>query len=488
MISLEEILFNDLKKPNLISISNNELRWDEFRDISFDVLNADKSFKPEKTYIKRYVKKTGINFNFLFFILVRQNKNNQLYYYDRSCEKEGDDDNNNNNNNNKIDASNLEIKEKFNLVIVPCSELKFIRKDTKTSKTKDRKNDDSESDSECNKINDSSNMNTDVENNLYPKRKRSSQTKTFLNIKKENYGIATEELRKNSLDDADLLVQNNKRPLRPSRAKYLSNIEGQYGDKQNQSLENKEIIISKIIDLSSEEDENILKKENKTDSIVIKDKSENSLSYNLDYKIEISKPSIISINNNNQSNYGIFNASGKKLNSIEEVNSELNNNKNNSNNYMNNLQMINEKAIANSYNTMNESVESPVKTFHNARTTLNFYNSTQDKTLFGKIRNVSKYSNLVEEFRKILKSKINFMETIESTNCLKITQDSLKKIIMPQFRNINIDQVALDDSKTVTMIHRAEEEPIRVNNIRILIFISVLVAIFVGFNIYVFVS
>jgi hypothetical protein len=60
-MSLEELLFNDFKKPNLLEFSNNQLRWDEFRDLTFDILNVDKNFRPEKAYIKRYVKKTGTN-------------------------------------------------------------------------------------------------------------------------------------------------------------------------------------------------------------------------------------------------------------------------------------------------------------------------------------------------------------------------------------------------------------------------------------------
>lgn len=57
MTSLEELLFNDLK--NINNVSKNKLRWDEFREHKFEAFNNDKTFNPERAFIKQYIRKLG---------------------------------------------------------------------------------------------------------------------------------------------------------------------------------------------------------------------------------------------------------------------------------------------------------------------------------------------------------------------------------------------------------------------------------------------
>lgn len=59
MVSLEEMLFNELKEEQLSDNYQNMLRWDEFRDISFDCFNNSKSFRPENNFILQFINRLG---------------------------------------------------------------------------------------------------------------------------------------------------------------------------------------------------------------------------------------------------------------------------------------------------------------------------------------------------------------------------------------------------------------------------------------------
>jgi hypothetical protein len=56
MMTLEELLFDELKKSDMVQ-RKNMIRWDEFAELSFVLLNQYKHFIPEKRYIVQYIKK-----------------------------------------------------------------------------------------------------------------------------------------------------------------------------------------------------------------------------------------------------------------------------------------------------------------------------------------------------------------------------------------------------------------------------------------------
>lgn len=57
LISLEELLFNDLKNSEVDNNSQNKLRWIEFKDMTFEGFNIHKNFLPEKIFIEKYIKR-----------------------------------------------------------------------------------------------------------------------------------------------------------------------------------------------------------------------------------------------------------------------------------------------------------------------------------------------------------------------------------------------------------------------------------------------
>ena len=107
------------------------------------------------------------------------------------------------------------------------------------------------------------------------------------------------------------------------------------------------------------------------------------------------------------------------------------------------------------------------------------FNSERRMGFFANYRDTSIYSNLVNIFRSYFKGH-KFVEIIDNFSNLKIPKNTLEKVTMPQFRDVKIQSELKEseiENQTGTKID--EEEPLSVNNKKILLFIAFLVFIFI---------
>jgi hypothetical protein len=88
------------------------------------------------------------------------------------------------------------------------------------------------------------------------------------------------------------------------------------------------------------------------------------------------------------------------------------------------------------------------------------------------------HSALCKDIRKVLKENI-FSDYVENYSFLKIHRNVLEKIPILQFRNIRID--ASDQNAVLLNLTKTDDdEPIRINNRKIFMFIVVLVVLFIA--------
>lgn len=149
----------------------------------------------------------------------------------------------------------------------------------------------------------------------------------------------------------------------------------------------------------------------------------------------------------------------------------------------------------NSANLINENIEINIsEEIHNSNEKIDFkkshpgYHHKKISSIFQKMRDTSKYSNLCTDFKNYLKNKC-FLDVIQSYSNIKMYRNALEKVTIPQFRDINIQSENFDtEIKNNSMVQMKEDEPISVNNKKILCFISILSLLFIAASLFIFLS
>lgn len=76
--SLEEICFNQLKKKNLTKKPANKLKWDEFRDLSYQSFSTNLKFIQEKKYFQNFIKRLSKKHFILNFFIPKSYSQSNL--------------------------------------------------------------------------------------------------------------------------------------------------------------------------------------------------------------------------------------------------------------------------------------------------------------------------------------------------------------------------------------------------------------------------
>jgi hypothetical protein len=376
LVSLEEILFNELKKINLDSDSVNCLRLNEYKEFSFDGFLSEKKFQPEKNFIMKYISKL-IKSTF-------RNTHPSFYIYNKNYTGKEDDD-----------MKTINQNEAANLIIVPNS---FMEENTNNNSRK-----------------------ISVEDPLNHNKKESPEIP----------------------DDADEEEQ----------------------EIPNLSLGNQEV------DFKSRMGRSFLEK-----SKIINDFQKNNADSNdkehKDFASCSSLEKTVLFVKSNQDEEDRFNAYNtedfKKSVGIKKK-----------------VQSANFFAENNDTKFASEpqqDLQEELKKSGPHPTHKKF------SSIFTRIRSSSKYSNLTTEFRTYLKAKC-LLEVIESYSNIKMCKNALEHVGIPHSRDLNIIS---EDINAITRIQsilpNKEDEPISVNNKKILTFISVLSIIFIGAILFIFLS
>lgn len=115
LVTLEEMLCQELKSITVDDNSQNKLRWGEFKMTEFEMIISNKKFNPETEYFFRYVKSMFVNGN--------EELEKKAYVYYKANENKNQILGSDINDFNDIDIINTsranEKKEKYSIVIVP---------------------------------------------------------------------------------------------------------------------------------------------------------------------------------------------------------------------------------------------------------------------------------------------------------------------------------------------------------------------------------
>ena len=152
------------------------------------------------------------------------------------------------------------------------------------------------------------------------------------------------------------------------------------------------------------------------------------------------------------------------------------------------------KKMKSEYKILDESSEYSKKIITN-EVKMDFEKIPRQQTVYKSYKNIttmiekkrgSKYTetNICKELKKVLKEN-QFMDYIEHYTFLKIQKNVLEKIAILEFRNIKVDST-FDDQILTNNIIEGDDEPIRINNRKIMWFIVILVLIFIGAILFIF--
>jgi len=387
LLSIEEILQKELRSSDIDPDNSSKLRWNEFKELSFDAFYNNKKFQPEKDYFKRLISK-NLSSN-------PERNHNSFYLYNRHLKVKiptalEDDDN--------LTRNEL-IEEKANLIILP-------------------------------------------QNNSVVMRVKEELKKSIISSLKVNKTYYKETKRKNTTTNIEIHREQSEELEEKSRGRSFLG---------------------------------------ETPRILQFDESENSSVNDDQSKFGIEKFIQEEIDNNNH-HHRIHGIENKKYNSSENVAALIYSNKKEEGEII--LDDCENKDLYNRLLCNDENKKDDVITVADSKTECDLlaakkYNSERRMGFFAHYRDTSIYSNLVSMFRSYFKAH-QFVEIIENYTNLKIPKNTLEKVSMPQFRDVKI-QSELKDSKienqTGTIID--EEEPLSVNNKKILVFIAFLVFIFI---------
>ncbi len=386
LLSIEEILQKELRSSDIDPDNSNKLRWNEFKELSFDTFYNNKKFQPEKDYLRRLISK-NLSSN-------SERNHNSFYLYNRHLKVKTptaleDDDN--------LTRNEL-IEEKANLIILPQNNGVVLRVKEEMKKSM---------------------MSNLKVNKTYFKETKRKNTTTKIEINREE-------------------PEENEEKSRGHRS-FLGET-------------------PKILDF---------------------DESENSSVNDDRSRFGIVKFIQDKIDNHNNSIDGIEH---KNNNSSNNVTTPIYSNKKEEGEII--LDNCGNKDLYNRLLYNDENKKDDVITVADSKNEYDLleakkFNSERRMGFFANYRDTSIYSNLVNIFRSYFKG-YKFVEIIENFSNLKIPKNTLEKVTMPQFRDVKI-QSELKESEiqnqTGTKID--EEEPLSVNNKKILVFIAFLVFIFI---------
>jgi hypothetical protein len=436
LISLEELLFNELKSAPLETNSINKLRLNEFREMTFDTLIGDKKFNPEKMFILKYIRKIVRSSN--------ERSQKSFYIYNKNFA------NKNNKHHDIIDDEDfimaLNESESANLIISPeqCSEYPVE-------------------------------VEIEVEgNNLSNERSKStvkkgesskSKSKPKSRSKEITYSDEKIEIREDSSEDGkdiDYITRGGRSFL--ERSKIIHEFQMNNGS----IIENKSII-------SNEED------------LLVNSKFIEKKRASMDESILLNSPK--------------RRMHSDKLNSSESRRLDKDHHFN-----LSNTDNTDHVEIGIEPTHLFENLESEGKDHFNAHCDYSkenpnvhreakrtFYHrpnvqSQKFSSIFSKMRDTSKYSNLCSEFKTFLKTH-RFIDIMNNYSTLKFSKNTLERVCIPQFRDVHIQSEAIDvETKNYSMLKDEEDGPISVNNKRILLFILMLITVFVGAILFIFLS
>ncbi len=379
LVSLEEILFNELKKINLDSNSMNCLRLNEFKELSFDGFLSEKKFLPERNFIMKYISK--------LIKSTYRTTHPSFYIYNKNYTGKEDDD-----------IKTINQNETAHLIIVPNS---FMEE---TNNANSRK--------------------ISLEDPINIDKKESLENQDPEDAGDEEH----EEIRNLSLENQDFKSRMGRSFLEKSKIIYeFQKHNADSNEKEQKDFASCSSLEKTVLFIKSNQDEE-------------------------------------------QNLFHTQNFFKKPLGPMKKVQSE-------------NLitENIDSKLASESQQDFNDENENIKKSFNNS-------NHKKFSSIFNRMRTTSKYSNLSSEFRTYLKAKC-LLEVIESYSNIKMCKNALEHVGIPHSRDLNIIS---EDINAITRIQsispNKEDEPISVNNKRILTFISVLSLIFIGAILFIFLS
>jgi hypothetical protein len=458
LISLEELLFNELKNAPLETNSMNKLRLNEFREMTFDTLINDKKFSPEKMYIMKYIKR---------LISSQNNLDKSFYVYNKNYSGK------NNNKNDIMDDEefimSINESESANLIISPeqATEYPSESNDRNFSGSKSKLSKKSEINGEqLNYPDDNSNNNEEEEivgGRSIDKDFKSRTGRSFL-----EHSRIIHEFQKNNSSFID-----NRSSTSNDNDHFLVNKLNQY-DKKRSSM-----------------DESLLNntprkhRHNLSDNLVFSEvkKMENEIDMRLDLydgcrnhqehvEIEIDNSGNkidFAFNCNHQQQPDLGDKNENDTIDDSQIDFKYKSNKHCLNGGVNHANNPNHSNLFHPYHPRN-------------------VQSQKFSSIFSKMRDTSKYSNLCCEFRTFLKTH-RFIDIMNSYTTLKFSKNTLERVCIPQFRDVKIQSEVIDTETKNYSINKDEEDgPISYNNKRILLFILGLITIFVAAILYIFLS
>ncbi len=363
--------------------TSNKLRWNEFKELSFETFFNDKKFEPEKQYIQKLIRKN------LQSRSERAEKSFYLYHkHNKSKTITTEDDD----RLTRVDS----FEEKANLIILPQNYLIQVGQDSRK-----------------NMISNMSKLNI-ISNQEKKRRKYSSRDPS-----------------KDFKDEKEKKAKAH-RSFLEEKSNYLN--------------------IEESCDTSESEDENDV-----IDSFLEEAKIDKRNTVKIKKNISCGNVLIHHESPKNE----IENEIRLDIHEIKDLHDEL----------------VSRTSKVESHDDNVIQLNYSMTKIENARHRKN--NSDKLKGFFSNYRDTSQYSNLVNMFRYYFKG-YKFLEIIENYSNLKIAKNTLEKVSMPQFRDIKIQSELIDNeiiNQTGTKTNL--EEPLSVNNKKILLFIGILVFLFV---------
>ncbi len=443
LISLEELLFNELKNAPLETNSMNKLRLNEFREMSFDTLINDKKYEPEKKYIMKYIKR---------LIRSQNNLDKSFYVYNKNYSSKSS------NRHDIMDDEefimSINESESANLIISPeqVAEHPNESKDQNFSGT-------------------ISKIKSGEEQFLYPDN--------------NSYNYEDEENLEEKSIDKDFKSKAGKSFLENSRIihEFHRNNSSFIDYKSCTSNDNDNFLVNKLNHYEKKRcsmDESILKnspvrhRHNVPDNLATSEVKK--LENQIDMRIDLNDDCEFHHNH-----IGVdIDKSGNK--------NGLNENPH--------LETIENDAV-NAIDDCHKPCKPCKHLSHKLYGELNHYPCTTNPrnvsppkfaSIFSKMRDTSKYSNLCSEFRIYL-TLHRFIDIMNSYTTLKFCKNTLERVCIPQFRDVNIQSEVIDtETKNYSINNDEEDGPISYNNKRILLFILGLITIFTAAILYIFLS
>lgn len=393
----------------------NKLRWNEFKEMSFDMFYSDRKFQPEQEFIKKYIRK-----------LLRSSSEKaqkSFYVYNKNCSG-GSEFNNALEEDEMI--NNIET-ETANLIIGPENKVIVEEEETDRANNQNKKTTNFEEEEDDGGI-----------------KTRAKRTRTKETLLSEEFDEKDANLGKN----IDLRSRGkNKSFLEQSRIihDFQSNLE----DKETiQDPSNILLVKGFESKKGNSYDDSVLHSSPTKKPIGSKIQIEN------EFKLEVPQEKEIPLYIQSEL---INNIAPSLITEIHE-----------------------DEKHEDEAPKQNE-IEFDIKREPHFKSFLHRKNIQSQKfsSIFSKMRDTSKYSNLCSEFRSYLKNN-KFIDVVDSYSTIKLNKNSLERVCIPQFRDIKIQSEAIDtEVKYNTILKDEDDSPISVNNKRILLFIFILVLIFV---------